>query len=47
MAGFGYFGFKQVTSKKSAWRVVVRSIIDPVVYYGIVFFIAMGALMHR
>jgi hypothetical protein len=47
MAAFGYFGFKQGTSKKPAWRVVVRSIIDPVVYYGIVFFTAVGVLIHR
>jgi hypothetical protein len=47
MAGFGYFGFKQGTSNKPAGRVVVRSILDPVVYYAVVFFIALGALMHR
>jgi hypothetical protein len=46
LTGFGYFAFKQGTSKKPAWRVVIRSIIDPLVYYGIVFFIALAALMR-
>ena len=47
MTGFGYFAFRQGTSKKPAWRIAVRSIIDPVIYYGIVFFVAVGTLMHR
>ena len=45
--GLGVAAFRQGTSKKPAWRVAVRSFIDPVIYYGIVFFIAVGALMHR
>jgi hypothetical protein len=46
IARFGYIAFKQGTSKKPAWRVAVRSLIDPLVYYGIVFFLALGALTH-
>ncbi len=46
MAGLAFAAFRQGTSKKPVWRVALRSIIDPVVYYGIVLFLALGALGH-
>jgi hypothetical protein len=47
MAGFGYIAFRHGTSMKPGWRVAVRSFIDPLVYYGIVFLLALGALAHH
>jgi hypothetical protein len=38
--------FRRGTSNKPAWRILLRSFIDPIVYYGIVFFIAAGASVH-
>jgi hypothetical protein len=46
LAGLGIAAFRQGTSKKPGWRVMLRSIVDPVVYYGIVFFLALGAHIH-
>jgi hypothetical protein len=39
--------FRNGTSKKPVWRVVARSVLDPIVYYGIVFFLAIAALSHH
>jgi len=47
LAVLGFVAFQKGTSKKPAWRVAVRSLIDPLVYYGIVFFLALGALVHH
>jgi len=47
LAVLGFVAFQKGTSKKPAWRVAVRSLIDPLVYYGIVFFLAFGALAHH
>lgn len=47
LAGLGFAAFRQGTSKKPAWRVALRSLLDPIVYYGIVFIIALGALGHH
>jgi predicted lysophospholipase L1 biosynthesis ABC-type transport system permease subunit len=44
LAGVGFAAFRQGTSAKPAWRVALRSLVDPVVYYGIVFFITLGGL---
>jgi hypothetical protein len=46
LAGLGIAAFRQGTSKKPGWRVMARSIVDPIVYYGIVFFLALGAHIH-
>lgn len=44
LVGVGSAAFREGTSTKPSWRVVLRSIIDPVVYYGIVFFLALAGL---
>ena len=46
LAAPGIVRFREGTSKKPAWRVMVRSIVDPVAYYGIVLFLALGAHIH-
>lgn len=46
LAGLAIAAFRHGTSKKRAWRVMLRSIVDPVIYYGIVFFLALGAHVH-
>lgn len=46
LAGLSIKLFRQGKSIKPGWRVMVRSIVDPVVYYGIVFFLALGAHIH-
>lgn len=46
LAGLSIAAFRQGTSKKPGWRVMARSIVDPIVYYGIVFFLALGAHIH-
>ena len=46
LAGLGIAAFRQGISEKPAWRVMLRSILDPLVYYGIVFFLALGAHVH-
>ena len=47
MAGLAMAAFRNAKSKKPVWRVVARSVLDPIVYYGIVFFLAIAALSHR
>lgn len=47
LAGLGFAAFWQGASRKPVWRVALRSFVDPVVYYGIVFFLALGALGHH
>lgn len=47
MAFLAITAFRDGTSKKPVWRVVARSVLDPIVYYGIVFFLAIAALSHR
>jgi hypothetical protein len=47
LVGLGFAAFREGTSKKPAWRVAVRSVVDPVVYYGIVFFIALLVRIGR
>ena len=47
LAFLAIMAFRNGTSKKPVWRVVVRSVLDPIVYYGIVFFLAIAALSHR
>ncbi len=47
MAGLGFPAFQQGQSKKPVWRVVLRSVVDPIVYYGIVLFLTLGALGHH
>lgn len=47
VAGLGFVAFRQGTSKKPVWRVAVRSLIDPIVYYGIVIFIGLGLWAHH
>jgi hypothetical protein len=47
MAGLGFAAFRQGTSKRPVWRVVLRSVVDPIVYYGIVLVLALGALAHH
>jgi hypothetical protein len=47
LAGFGYIAFRQGTSTKPAWRVAARSLIDPIVYYGIVLFVGLGLWAHH
>lgn len=39
--------FRNGTSKKPVWRVVARSVVDPIVYYGIVLFLAIAVLSHH
>lgn len=39
--------FRKGTSNKPVWRVVARSVVDPIVYYGIIFFLAIAALSHH
>lgn len=46
LAALGIALFREGTSKKPGWRVMVRSLVDPVAYYGIVFFLTMGAHVH-
>lgn len=47
LVGMGFMAFRQGTSKKPAWRVAVRSLVDPIVYYGIVIFVGLGLWAHR
>ena len=47
LVGMGFMAFRQGTSKKPAWRVAVRSVVDPIVYYGIVFFVGLGLWAHH
>ncbi|MGE5325229.1 MAG: hypothetical protein ACM3SW_20340 [Actinomycetota bacterium] len=47
MALLAMTAFRNGTSKKPVWRVVARSVLDPIVYYGIVFFLAIAALSHQ
>jgi hypothetical protein len=47
LVGLGFAAFRQGASNKPTWRVALRSIVDPIVYYGMVFFIALGALGHH
>jgi hypothetical protein len=35
--------FRQGTSRKPAWRVLIRSIVDPAVYFGVVMLLVAGA----
>jgi hypothetical protein len=46
IAALGITRFRQATSSKPGWRVLVRSIVDPVAYYSIVLFLALGAHVH-
>jgi len=47
LVGMGFVAFRQGTSKKPVWRVAVRSLIDPIVYYGSVIFVGLGLWAHR
>lgn len=47
MAGSAMQAFRKGTSEKPVWRVAARSVLDPIVYYGIVFFLAIAALSHH
>jgi peptidoglycan/LPS O-acetylase OafA/YrhL len=47
LVAIGFMAFRQGTSKKPAWRVAVRSVVDPIVYYGIVIFLGLAALAHH
>jgi len=47
LAVAGFVAFRQGTSKKPVWRVTVRSLIEPIVYYGIVIFIGLGLWAHH
>lgn len=47
MALLAIMAFRNGTSNKPVWRVVARSVLDPIVYYGIVFFLAIAALSHH
>ena len=47
MAGSAMQAFRNGTSEKPVWRVAARSVLDPIVYYGIVFFLAIAALSHH
>jgi hypothetical protein len=47
LAWRGFVAFRQGTSKKPPWRVALRSLVDPIVYYGIVFFVGLGLWAHR
>jgi hypothetical protein len=39
---FGAIAFRRGVSKKPAWRVLARSIVDPVAYYGLMTLIMIG-----
>lgn len=43
LIAFAISPFRRGTSNKPAWRVLARSILDPVVYFGIVLLLAAGA----
>ena len=46
--GFGVAAFRRSTSDKSTWRIVVRSVIDPIAYFGILLVLLMGSIaFHR
>lgn len=47
LIAFAIPAFRRGTSSKPVWRVLLRSILDPAVYYGIVFFLAAGARLHH
>ncbi len=42
---FAVMAFRSGTSEKPVWRLLLRGFVDPVVYYGIVFLLFMGALV--
>lgn len=46
LIGFAVPAFRRGTSDKPAWRVLLRSILDPVVYFGIVLLLAAGVHLH-
>ena len=41
----GVMAFRSGTSEKPVWRLLLRGFVDPIVYYGIVFLLFMGALV--
>lgn len=47
LIGFALPAFRSGTSDKPAWRVLLRSILDPAVYFAIVLLLAAGAHFHR
>jgi len=47
MALLAIKAFRNGIANKPVWRLVARSVLDPIVYYGIVFSLAIAALSHH
>lgn len=46
LIAFAISPFRRGTSNKPAWRVLARSILEPVIYFGIVLLLAAGARLR-